>query len=491
MRHRRRSIQSDLIRAVLLLELVSLLGFILLAGFHENRTRFHAFDQLLASRAATLFGGVDDADDAGDNLLLDMSGIAVPVRDAYEVWDGRGRLLGRSADWLAALDRTVPRSLPSGIYRASIDGHAYRFAVLQATRIVDAGTPGGGSARPVTVRYGAPIAPVRHEVLEAVSFYAGASLLLLAATAVAMAWLLRRGLAPVLELAEEAGRISVNQWHFRPSRAARETMELAPLTAALETALARLRRSFDQQRRLTGDAAHELKTDLAIAKSSLQLLTLRERTGDEYRSGLERCLEDTERVESTVSKMLTLARVEHATAPLLPVEPETCDAAACLRASERQLGPLATLRGIALRVEAARQAMLPMRGEDFQLIATNLLLNALQHSPDGGAVHARLVVTHSAADVAAEATLIVADGGRGIAAEALPHIFEPFFRGDQARDRRNGGTGLGLAICKGLVEAAGGTITIRSEPGVGTEVRVCVPVAASVPARSALLNVDA
>ena len=86
--------------------------------------------------------------------------------------------------------------------------------------------------------------------------------------------------------------------------------ELAPLTIALETVLTGLERSFMQQRRFVGDAAHELKTAVAVLKSSLQLLTLKQRTALEYEHGIERCQMDCDRMEDAVAKMLTLARVE-------------------------------------------------------------------------------------------------------------------------------------------------------------------------------------
>src|SRR6204780_2356972 len=128
-------------------------------------------------------------------------------------------------------------------------------------------------------------------------------------------WLLNRGLAPLRELAAEAAGVSADSWNFAPPQRARMVRELAPLTVALETVLTGLEHSFMQQRRFVGDAAHELKTAVAVLKSSLQLLTLKQRTALEYERGLERCQLDCERVEETVAKMLTLARAETNTTP--------------------------------------------------------------------------------------------------------------------------------------------------------------------------------
>ena len=158
--------------------------------------------------------------------------------------------------------------------------------------------------------YGSPIDRVWGEIWEAVGFYAVTSLSLLAISGMLIFWLLNRGLAPLRELAAEASGVSVDSWNFAPPQRARMIRELAPLTVALETVLTGLEHSFMQQRRFVSDAAHELKTAVAVLKSSLQLLTLKQRTTLEYERGIERCQLDCERMEETVAKMLTLARVE-------------------------------------------------------------------------------------------------------------------------------------------------------------------------------------
>jgi len=176
--------------------------------------------------------------------------------------------------------------------------------------VVDPGEKGGGIRRYVTVYYGASASRVWKAVFRVVSFYAFSSLIVLAATGLLMAWLLNRGLAPLRALATGAARVSVVSWEFAPPQSARQSKELSPLVIAMEDLLAGLKRSFEQQRRFAGDAAHELKTSVAVVKSSLQLLQMKKRTAEEYEAGLERCLSDCERMEQIVAQMLTLARVE-------------------------------------------------------------------------------------------------------------------------------------------------------------------------------------
>jgi signal transduction histidine kinase len=311
------SVTRRLIANVLVLELAAALALTWLAVAFEGHTRFRAFDVELAAQADALFGAVGDADDPADNVVLDGHNLHVPHGSVFEVVTQDGRVLGHSARWPGlSIEQQLggqhslsfsAYSLKDGLFRVRLPdshGHSerYRILVMHAARIVDPGDKDGGVRRPVVVLYGASTRHVWSEIWEAVRFYSIASLLLLTATGLGMSWLLRRSLAPLGALAEEAARISAQQWQFHPQESARAMVELAPLTNALEATLHRLERSFAQQKRFTSDAAHELKTDLAIAKSSLQLLAMRRRSPEAYVRGLEICLADTERLERTVSE---------------------------------------------------------------------------------------------------------------------------------------------------------------------------------------------
>lgn len=166
-----------------------------------------------------------------------------------------------------------------------------------------------------------------------------------------MVWLLRRGLSPLHELAHEAERITPQTWQFQAPRSAKQIKELRPLAEALEGAVARLQRSFEQQKRFTSDAAHELKTDVAIVKSSLQLLLMRKRTSDEYARGLPLGLDDFARLEGTVQKMLTLARLDHQ--PELrdaDTVPPFCSLREVIEEVMHQARPVAELRQVSIRL---------------------------------------------------------------------------------------------------------------------------------------------
>ncbi len=108
-------------------------------------------------------------------------------------------------------------------------------------------------------------------------------------TGVVLAWFLDRGMAPLREIAEKAAMVSATSWKFDSSVAVMSTKELGPLARTFQRVLKDLEYSFMQQRRFVSDAAHELKTAVAVAPSSIQVLGMKLRSVEEYQSGLERC----------------------------------------------------------------------------------------------------------------------------------------------------------------------------------------------------------
>ena len=456
------SISRRLITTVLLVELLSAACVTGMAWLYEQHSHFRSFDIMLRGRADSVLGSVQDADDPADNVILDKKDLVVPGEDIYEVWDEKGTSLGRSPNWVGtSQDLFVVNR--DGYRNLSVSGTPYRFLLLHGLRIVDPLDKNGGVQHHVTIVYGSPTKRVLHAVLGAVKFYAIASLVLLVATGLIMAWLLNRGMAPLRALAAEAGGVSVNAWGFSPPEEARATKELAPLVDALETTLKRLEYSFFQQRHFVSDAAHELKTGVAVVKSSLQLLGMKQRSPEEYQAGLERCETDCSRMEEIVAKMLTLARIESSNAKSSQTDCSS-DIAEALRQTVEKLGSLAELRGVTVTLSIQEPLYVAITAEECALLLSNLLLNALQHSGRDTQIFV------SAEQRAHQIEVRIQDQGDGIPPEVLPHVFERFYRGDPSRSRNTGGTGLGLSICKAIVDAAGGEIAIDSTLGLGTTV---------------------
>ncbi|HTX76580.1 MAG TPA: ATP-binding protein [Terracidiphilus sp.] len=462
----RRSIAFRLVVAVLAVEALFALLIVFLAFGYERHVQFDAFHTMIHGRADSVMGAIQDSEDAQDTLIMSRQDLHLPLRDVWEALDMDGRVLGRSDNWDETLIHAGKQGR-DGFLRTELHHRGYAVLMLRGTRLVDPDAPGGGTLHNLVVYYGAPTGPIWHAIHGAVDYYAAGSLLLLLVTGPLIAWLLHRGLAPMRELASLAAQVSANSWEFSPPATARSTPELTPLTAAIENVLARLQKAFEQQRVFVSDAAHELKTAVAVIKSSLQLLALKPRTVPEYEEGLNRSLADTERMESLVGQMLTLARVESADAA---ASESTCELISCAEDVREHLQPAAELRQV-------RVAMTPTDGsatvrltpEDCFILVSNLVFNAIQHSPSGATVEI------GAGTGEGSAWLTVRDHGEGLAADVLPHAFERFYRGDPSRARATGGSGLGLAIAKGIVERAGGSITIENCADGGAKATVRLP----------------
>jgi two-component system, OmpR family, phosphate regulon sensor histidine kinase PhoR len=221
-----------------------------------------------------------------------------------------------------------------------------------------------------------------------------------------------------------------------------------------------LRRDF------VANASHELKTPVAAVRALAEtLLTALPDDPEAGRQFAERIAREAERLDVLARDLLDLSRVERGTLDVEPVD--------LVGLAKEVLGgyeDLATERRVRLRSELQQVSM---RGDRAQLglLLSNLLDNALRHTPAKGTVCVRLDAAES------RALLQVADTGEGIPARELPRIFERFYRVDKARARQTGGTGLGLAIVRHVAEAHGGTVWVDSELGRGSTFTVALPVA--------------
>jgi len=177
-----------------------------------------------------------------------------------------------------------------------------------------------------------------------------------------------------------------------------------------------------------------------------------------------------------VHEMLTYAGTQHAVGQGPDSTSETSDLASYARSALLRFASIAQLRQVYPVLAAPENIFVALDSKECTLLCSNLLLNAIQHSPPGSEVKVDLRTE------AGSVILSIEDHGEGIEPDVLPHVFEPFFRGDESRARKTGGTGLGLAICKAICDKAGGAIEITSSIGQGTRVVVRLSLAPVKPA---------
>jgi heavy metal sensor kinase len=277
----------------------------------------------------------------------------------------------------------------------------------------------------------------------------------------------RTALRPVGDISLAARRITAEALGERI--AVRGTGdELDHLAETLNGMLARLEGAFAHMRRFAADAAHELRTPLTALKGGMEVALRARRDPEEYRAVLRSSLEEVERLIALSEDLLLFSRTEagglrtRAAVDLEPVLLEVFDLG--LR--------LAQPAGITLRVEASEPARVAGDEAALRRACRNLVENAIKYTPSGGKVE--LALTREGG----EACLSVRDSGPGIEPADIERIFQPFVRLDAARARATGGAGLGLAIARSIVQAHGGTITVLSAPGAGSEFTIRLPLAA-------------
>ena len=279
-----------------------------------------------------------------------------------------------------------------------------------------------------------------------------------------------RGIRPVEEMATTARHISSTNLRERILPEG-YPFELASLASTFNQMLDRLEESFERISRFSADIAHDLRTPVNNIRGEAEVALARARTSSEYRAVIESCLEESVRLSDLIGDLLFLARAEN---PLSNLRPERVDVGEMLGGVKDYYEASAAVGEVSLTTSVAGQ---PVIGElDRALLQRalgNLVSNALAHTPPGGAV-----VLGARMDLST-IRIEVSDTGLGIPAEALPRVFDRFFRVDLSRTHASGGTGLGLAIVKSIAQLHGGHVEIASQPGQGTKVALQLPAASS------------
>ncbi|HET6176373.1 MAG TPA: heavy metal sensor histidine kinase [Candidatus Sulfotelmatobacter sp.] len=277
----------------------------------------------------------------------------------------------------------------------------------------------------------------------------------------------RHGIRPVEEMAATAGRISSTNLRER-ILAEGYPFELASLAGTFNQMLDRLEESFERISRFSADIAHDLRTPVNNIRGEAEVALARARTIDQYRDVLESCLEEGVRLSDLIGDLLFLARAE---SPLTHLNRERVDVAELLGGMREYYEASAADRGISLTTDVgAEPVMAELDRTLVQRAVGNLVSNAVAHTPPGGSV---VLATNAEA---ATIRIKVSDTGAGIPPEALPRVFDRFFRVDESRSQASGGTGLGLAIVQSIMLLHSGKVEIASQLGQGTRVTLRMPV---------------
>jgi two-component system, OmpR family, heavy metal sensor histidine kinase CusS len=280
----------------------------------------------------------------------------------------------------------------------------------------------------------------------------------------------REGIRPIEEMATTARHITSSNLRER-IQAEGYPFELAALAATFNEMLDRLEESFERISRFSADIAHDLRTPVNNIRGEAEVALARARSISEYRDVLGSCLEEAVRLSELISDLLFLARAE---SPLAHLHRESVNVGELLNGVREYYEASAAESGVLLTASLGEQPVIAELDRKLvQRAVGNLVSNAMAHTPAGGSV-----VLGAKAEPAA-IHIEVCDTGVGIPAEALPRVFDRFYRVDGSRSKASGGTGLGLAIVQSIVVLHGGKAEISSELGRGTRVTLRMPTPAA------------
>jgi signal transduction histidine kinase len=270
-------------------------------------------------------------------------------------------------------------------------------------------------------------------------------------------------LVPIMATADALARIEPRD----PSRRldpGQAKDEVARLTGAINALLERVESASKAERRFATDAAHELRTPLAVLRTGLEVALSRERSTNEYADALNAAFREVVGLCKMADQLLTLARLDQENA----WSRERVDLGALVRELAEAVEPLVQTKPLALAVRAVGAVVVDGNPIYLKRLVINLIDNAIKFAPAYGRIEI------GAATCAGQAIVRVADNGPGIPYGDLPFIFDRFFRG---KARPETGNGLGLSLCREIVRLHRGEINVTNRAGEGCEFVVTLPLA--------------
>lgn len=244
-------------------------------------------------------------------------------------------------------------------------------------------------------------------------------------------------------------------------------VETVHIVDAFNRILKRMKRLDDSRQEFVANVSHELKTPMTSVKVLADsLLAQPDAPAELYREFMEDIVSEIDRENRIITDLLALVRLDKKANGL---NISVVNINELTELILKRLRPIARKKDVEVVFESMRQVVAEVDEVKLTLVLTNLVENAIKYNKDHGSVRVELDADHQFF------TVKVSDSGLGIPEEAMPHIYERFYRVDKSHSREIGGTGLGLAITKGAVLAHKGSISLTSEEGVGSCFSVKIP----------------
>lgn len=378
---------------------------------------------------------------------------------AYQIWTSQNRMVVRSAN--APSDPMADQEM---VFQDKIiDGTRWRvYAVWD-------------QARTTMVQVGEDYSR-RDAITNDVAMHIFTSLAITLPLLAILIWLaVGQAMKPMTRIADAVRKREFDNLQPISTRGVPE--EILSLVKALNALFVRLSVSFDNIRRFTGDAAHELRTPLAALKTHAQVAQ-RATEPDSAREALDNLIEGANRASRTVEQMLTLARLDPESQVIRFEHVDICQIA------EQQMADIATLsvdRSLDISLQCNTHKMIKGKSALIAILLHNLIGNAVRYTPDGGTIAVTIGEDQD------QVVVSVADSGPGIEAQERDKVFGRFYRAPATATEQSG-TGLGLSIVQRILELHGGKIELRDADLGG--LMVCVWFSSAQPTREASGDID-
>ncbi len=419
-----------------------------------SRTNLETIHRLLTHRA-----------DLGDER------IQAQLRDLSEVWangalfevaDENGNWIFRPVRFTLAYPPLPPaQSQNVSFFTANLDSLQYRIA-LQQVQV---------AGKYYEIHAAVPTEPF-DQALDHFRLIEKEALPLLVLLASLLGyWLSGWSLAPVKRIIETAESIGAQNLSRR-LEVPRARDELRQADSRLSMPCSRrIEISVNQITQFTADASHDLRTPVAVMRTTAEIALRRPRTVAEYRNALSKILATSLETSELLENLLTLARAD---AGALGMDMHRVDLGAHVRKAQERAALLSAEKNVNVTSNPANPVWVTADAIAIDRLLLILLDNAVKYTPPGG--RCEIALSHDQS----EARISVRDSGIGIAQDDLKSIFDRFYRADRARSKNTGGAGLGLAIARWIAQSHGGMIAVESTPGAGSVFRVSLPAGQAV-----------
>ncbi len=457
---------------------VVLIGFsialYLLANQFLNRQTNERLDAILNALTAAVEIGPEGVEWEPKGRYLNFE---LPIQTNQSVWfvaDGEGTIVDRSraAETEEFVAKTTPvGSVESGVVWKTGQWQAgYRSIHATMTEehddeIVDTSSDNRTGLSTLSITAGVSLGPVQNSLSQLAWWLLGLSVGIWCLALFLGQSLCRRALLPVTKMAVTAREMNASDLRKRlPEIHSHD--ELEDLNRSFNNLLDRLQQSFERQRRFAGDASHQLRTPLTAILGQIEVTLRRLRSLEEYQQILAKVHHKASQLNRIVESLLFLSRADSDEQALAL---ERIDLNNWLKEHLQSWAEHERYNDFRLVCSTKRVCLVNAHSVLLGELLNILIDNSCKYSPSNSPIEILLQQEGNFACIE------VSDQGHGIAVADLPHLFVPFGRLEDARQRGIEGVGLGLSIAKRLSDLFGGTLDVTSQPGIGTRVTLRLP----------------